>query len=270
MEDTGVLKMELVDHVFSKCCQQKGLIKEDILNMMEQFGLIVKFATSPTNEMYFVPCQLKKPPEFLCEIELSRSDPCPLYLHFKWGFVPHGLFYQLVSRCTRWYSESGFKETPHFFDGAARFFIGKKSFHQFILLCRKRFIKIILTQPKGSHREVNQASFAETNEVALLVRKFLEETLQTLIRELSWLRNLKCDWCVACPGCLRHKQVCSIHEQKWCTHEDCLCLLKVEGGIPRHCQKRLERPTLPGLEKWFSLEGNSISVGVGKCLITVP
>ena len=42
------------------------------------------------------------------------------------------------------------------------------------------------------------------------------------------------------------------------------------GGIPRHCQKRLEIPTLPGLEKLFSLEGNNISVGVDKCLITVP
>ena len=270
MEETGALHMELVDHVFSKCCQQQGLIKKDILNMMEQFGLVVKFITSPTNEMYFVPCQLKTPPEFLCEMELSPSDPCSLYLHFKWGFVPHGLFCQLVSRCARWYSESGFKETPDFFDGAARFFIGKKCFHQFILLCRKRFIKIILTQPKESHREVNQASFAETNKVALLVRKFLEETLQTLIRELSWLRNLKCDWCVACPGCLRNEKVCSIHEQKCCTHEDCLCLLKVEEGIPRHCEKRLEMPTLPGLEKWFSLEGNNISVGVDKCLITVP
>ena len=85
METTGALHMELVDHVFTKCCQQQGLIKEDILNMMEQFGLIVKFITSPTNEMYFVPCQLKTPPEFLCEMELSPSDPCSLYLHFKWG-----------------------------------------------------------------------------------------------------------------------------------------------------------------------------------------
>ena len=86
METTGSLHMELVDHVFFKCCQQQGLIKEDILNMMEQFGLIVKFITSPTNEMYFVPCQLKTPPEALCEMEPSPSDPCPLYLHFLGGF----------------------------------------------------------------------------------------------------------------------------------------------------------------------------------------
>ena len=163
-----------------------------------------------------------------------------LQIHVHCIFIfPHGLFCQLVSRCSKWCSESGCKETPDFCDGTVRFFIGKKSFYQFTLLCRKRFITIILTQPKGSHREGNQASFAETNEVALLVRKFLEGTLQTLIRELLWLRNLKCDWCVTCPGCLRHEQVCSIHEQKCCTHEDCLCLLKVEGGYRGTVKKDL-------------------------------
>ena len=84
METSGALHMELVDHVFSKYCQQ-GLNKEDILSMMEQFGLIVKFVTPPTNEKYYVPCQLKTPPKFLCEMILSPSDPCPLYLNFKWG-----------------------------------------------------------------------------------------------------------------------------------------------------------------------------------------
>ncbi|KAJ7358690.1 hypothetical protein OS493_022128 [Desmophyllum pertusum] len=43
VETTGVLSMELVDHVFYKFIQQ-GLVKEDILDMMEQFGLIAKFS----------------------------------------------------------------------------------------------------------------------------------------------------------------------------------------------------------------------------------
>ena len=253
MEKTGALHMELVDHVFSKYCQQ-GLNKEDILNMMEQFGLIVKFVTPPTNEKYYVPCQLKTPPQFLCEMELSPSDPCPLYLNFEWGFVPHGLFFQLLSRCTRWYSENGYQENPDFFDGAARFFIGKNPCHQFILLCRKTFIKIILTQPEES------ASLGETNKVAITIRTFLEEAVQTLKSEVSWLRNLMCDLCVECRGCLRDEEACSIHKQKCCTHEDCLCLLKVKGGIAKHCQKRREMPTLPGLKIWFSLKGNNIFV----------
>lgn len=49
--------MDLVDHVFSEFCQQ-GMAKEDILNLMEQFGLIAKFASSPDDVKYFVPAQL--------------------------------------------------------------------------------------------------------------------------------------------------------------------------------------------------------------------
>lgn len=176
--------------------------------------------------------------------------------------MPHGLFFQLLSRCTRWYSENGYQENPDFFDGTARFFIGKNPCHQFILLCRKTFIKIILTQPEENVPEVKNASLVETNKVAITVRKFLEEAMQKLKSEVSWLRNLMCGLCIACPGCLRDEEPCSLHEQKFCTHEDCLCLLKVEGGIPRHCQKRRVMPTLPGLKVWFSLKGNNIFVTV--------
>ena len=70
METTGALKMELVDFVFSKFCNQNR-IKEDILNMMEQFGLIVNFAPSPGDELYFVPCQLKTPPACFSQVEPS-------------------------------------------------------------------------------------------------------------------------------------------------------------------------------------------------------
>ena len=254
METTGALHMELVDHVFSKYCQQ-GLIKEDILNMMEQFGLIAKYTTSPTNEMYFVPCQLKTPPDALCDVEPSPSDPCPLYLHFLGGFVPHGFFWQLVSRITKWCCKGGFTQPPIFFLSASRFFIQKKSIHhQLTLLCKKRFIKIVLT-----HSEVDcRASFSELREFAILVRTFLEETVQDLRRELPWLVNLKCDFCVACPGCLRKEEMCSYHNVVSCDHQDCLCLLKVlKEGQPSYCPSSLDGkvPTVLGLEKWFAGKG---------------
>ncbi|KAJ7315646.1 hypothetical protein OS493_038479 [Desmophyllum pertusum] len=107
VETSGVLSMELVDLVFFRFIQQ-GVIKEDILDMMEQFGLIAKFSPSPTDVKYFVPAQLKSSPEDLCKMEPSPTDPCPLYLHFVVdGFVPHGLFSRLVSRSTSWCSEKG-------------------------------------------------------------------------------------------------------------------------------------------------------------------
>ena len=228
METTGALHMELVDHVFSKYCQQ-GLIKEDILNMMEQFGLIAKSITTPTNEMYFVPCQLKTLPEAHCEMEPSLSDPCPLYLHFLGGFVPHGFFWQLVSRITKWCSMIGFTQPPRFFLAASRFVMKKKSIHQLILFCKKRFIKIVLTHSGPDCRE----SFSEARELAILVRMFLKETVLDLRRKLPWWGNLKCYFCVGCPECL-WKETCSYHDVGCYDDEEYL----YEEELPSHCPSK--------------------------------
>ena len=246
--------MELVDHVFSKCCQQQGLIKEDILNMMEQFGLIVKFITSPTNERYFVPCQLKTPPKTHCEMEPSPSDPCPLYLHFLGGFVPHGFFWQLVSRITKWCSKSGFGQLPRFSLAASRFVIKKKSIHKLTLLCKKRFVKVILRHSEPVYGE----SFIEAKEVAILVRTFLEETVRDLRRELPWLSNLKCEFCVVCPGCQQKEEKCSNHDAVSCDHEDCLFFRKIlDEGQLSDCPNNIcfKENTVEGLEKWFPGKG---------------
>ena len=249
--------MELVDHVFSNCCQQQGLIKEDILNMMEQFGLIVKIITSTSPTEYFVvPCELKTPSKTKIEMAPSPSDPCPLYLHFLGGYVPHGFFWQLVSRCLRWCSESKFKHArpPKVFDAASEFIIEKERTHRLILLCKKRFIKVILTHSQPVHG----ASFAEAREVAILVRTFLEETVQDLRDEHSWLSNFNCDFCVICPDCLQKKEARCLHDVVSCNHEDCLCFLEIiEEGKHEHCPETVgvKGQTVGGLEKWFADKG---------------
>ena len=103
--------MELVDRVFSKFLLQ-GVVKDDILSMMEQFGLVAKFSPSSSDVKYFVPAQLKASPDGLSAVQPSPSDPCPLYVHFMDGFVPHGLFTQLVSRSISWCSTVGPTQYP--------------------------------------------------------------------------------------------------------------------------------------------------------------
>ena len=117
--------MEIVDRVFSKFIQQ-GLVKEDILDLMERFGLIGKFTASPTDMKYFVPAQLKSPPEDLAKLEPSPTDPCPLYLHFVDGFVLHGFFSQFVSRSISWCSKIGSIEPPNLYRDGAWFVLGQQ------------------------------------------------------------------------------------------------------------------------------------------------
>ena len=109
MERTGVLDMELVNHVF---CSEFHQHKDDILDMMEQFGLIVKFTKSAGKDIYLVPCQLRTPPDALGKVEPLPSDPCTLYLRFLGSFVPYGFFSQLVSRCVTWCCPAGSELRP--------------------------------------------------------------------------------------------------------------------------------------------------------------
>ena len=137
--------MELVEHVFSKFLL-KGVVRDEILDLMEQFGLIAKFSPVKTDEKYFAPSQLKVPPDSLCAMVPSHSDPCPLYVFFVAGFVPHGLFTRLVSRLVRWCSEAGPTQPPTLYRNGAWFVIGRRTVHDLVLFRKKQYIKFFVMQ----------------------------------------------------------------------------------------------------------------------------
>ena len=236
--------MELVDLVFSNFLL-KGVARKNILDLMEQFGLIAKFSSSKTGEKYFVPSQLKASPDSLCSMAPSRLDPCPLYIYFVSGSVPHGLFTRLVSRSVRWCSEAGPTQPPTLYQNGAWFVIGKRIVHDFVLICKKQFIKFFIKQRN------QPISVDGTSEIALQVREFVEATLQALSRDL-YKGGLQYHIRVACPYCQREK--CSRHDQIACSHEDCLHLLELRQGDPLICKKKPaeEVLTVTGQEQWFS------------------
>ena len=247
--------MELIDHMFDEHIK-RGLNKEDILSLMEHYGLIAKFSPDSKSKepRYFVPAQLTSPPAKLCEKKPSDCDPCLLYVNFTEGFVPHGLFPQLLTRCIAWCSKDGFPKEPQLYDCGARFFIGEQTLYSLVLICRKRSIKVVL-------RKINSASGPSHSTSKDLepwdVRAFLDYTLACLSQELPWLRNLEFEWCVACTDCqcAKHKSVC-------CPHEECLHLHKVDFSqttIMIICEKSLKDETMKisGLDKWLQASKES-------------
>lgn len=217
---------------------------------MEHYGLIAKFSpdSSTKEPRYFVPAQLTSPSAELCEKEPSDCDPCLLYVNFTEGFVPHGLFPQLLTRCIASCSKHGFPKEPRLHDCGARFFIGKQPFYSLVLVCRKRSIKVVLTEIKPS----SGSSCCTSKDLEPWdVRAFLDDTLGGMSQELPWLRNLEFEWCVACTSCqcAKHRSVC-------CPHEECLHLHKVDflqTTIMIICEKSLKDETIKvsGLDKWF-------------------
>ena len=251
LEVNGILRIALVDHVLSKFIDE-GLCKQDILDMMERIGLIAKFSIATDEnqdeQRYFVPTQLWSSPSALCEIKPSGCDPCPLLLHFLDGFVPHGLFPQLVSKFIHWCSENGFKKSPQLFNNGARLFIGKPITFALILICRKRFIKIVLKTRNPS--SCKSQSMNASNKMAIEVRNFIERTLGDFSRDLSWLSNLRYELSVVCTHCQQRES--DLGGSMSC-HDDRLHLLRVRPGEELICMENFSDETVkvPGLEMWF-------------------
>ena len=247
--------MALVDHVFSDFIQN-DLSKHDVLDMMELYGLIGKFSCSSSKDdqvqEYFVPTQLRSSPSGLCRISPSDSDPCPLYIHFPDGFVPHGLFYQLLSRSISWCSQQGFKQSPQLYNNGARLFIGMQSAFELFLICRKRFIKVVLKMSQRC-RSTNGSMTAASTKMASEVRAFLETSLKALRSELFWLGSLQYELCVACCLCLQNGDQFTKHKSTSCSQDKCLHLLRVHPEEEPICRKSHsgEAVKVNGLEKWF-------------------
>ncbi|XP_074621215.1 uncharacterized protein LOC141879799 isoform X2 [Acropora palmata] len=255
LEVNGILRIALVDHVFSKFIDQ-GLRKQDILDLMELHGLIAKFSIATDEnqdeQRYFVPTQLRSSPSALCQIKPSKCDPCPLVLHFLDGFVPHGLFPQLVSKFIHWCSENGFKKTPQLFNNGARLFIGKQITFALILICRKRFIKIVLKTRNPC--SCKSQSMNASNEMAIKVRNFIERTLDEFSRDLSYLSNLRYELSVVCTHCQQRES--DLDGLMSCCHDDDrLHLLQVRPGEELICMENFSDETVkvPGWEMWFEV-----------------
>ena len=252
LEEHGILREAPVDDLFSKF-SDKGLCKQDILGMMEQHGLIAKFSVATDEnqdeQRYFVPAQLRSSPSELYDIKPCECDPCPLILHFLDGFVPHGLFPQLTSKFIHWGSGNGLKTTPQLFSNGAWLFIGKPITFTLILICKKRFIKIVLKTRNPSSSK--PPSINASNKMAIEVRKFIKRTLNDFSRDFSWLSNLRYELSVVCTHCQQRE--CDLHKKTSCEQDDCLHLLEVLRGEELICEKNVtdETDPAPGWEKWF-------------------
>ena len=143
-------------------------------------------------------------------------------------------------------------EHPMLYQNGACFFIGKQV-HNFILICKKSFIKIVLRRRMQSHL----VSADKSEQLPSLVREFVERTLQTLSKELPYLSGLQYELCVACPYCHQGRdwvgQECFNHGRVSCEDEECFHLLKIKEDKPPFCARKAwgEEHLVHGLEKWL-------------------
>ena len=234
--------MRLVDHVFAEfLCD--GQSQTDILCMMEMYGLIAKFtpedskkAPTPAAVKYFVPAQLCSCP--VTDLDTSPTDICPLFINFSDGFLPHGLFPQLVSRFISACPTLGCRDEPNLFQNLVRFILGESDL---FLICKQSYVKVIL---QNKEQDVGLAS---------QVRELLESILRSLSRDFVCLRNMRYEFCVTCPSCCDSNKVCTKHKVQSCAFIDCIHFLPISDDGRLICKRTFgarSRVTISGLEEW--------------------
>ncbi|XP_048589199.1 uncharacterized protein LOC5519167 isoform X1 [Nematostella vectensis] len=264
LEENGILHMALAEHVFSEVVAS-GHSQEDILAMMEHYGLIARFNIigGSDSKRYFVPAQLSSSPEGIVDVTPSPGDACALYVHFQDGFVPHGLYTMLISKFISWISSGECKNEPNLYRNVSRFIIGAEADYELIIVCRKSYIKIVL-QSIATDCDDEEAATVSRSPVsrspAPVIRAFIEQTLQDMSLECPWLRNMRYQFCVMCPSCIAGPKPCQKHRVASCADDDCIHLLPINSGRVLICKKSYgkgSRPKAHGLEDWYQIETSS-------------
>ena len=241
--------MRLVEHVFAEfLCD--GQSQTDVLCMMEMYGLIAKFTPEKTDKSssspvkYFVPAQLCSCPE--TDLDTAPTGICSLYINFSDGFLPHGLFPQLVSRFISACPALGCRDEPNLFQNLVRFILGG---NDLFLICKQSFVKVILQEKETDPTKAD----AEDIGLATRVRECLESILRSLSRDFACLRNMCYEFCVACPSCSDPNKLCAKHRIQSCPHSDCIHFLPISNEGKLICTKTFgarSRVEVPGLEEW--------------------
>lgn len=269
LQNTGVLDMQLISRMFESDDERfKGkALKQDVLDMMEKYGFLAKFQehsdslrsdssdeTENCQVKYFVPAQLRVSPEILWSLIPQDTDPCPLIFKFSGGFVPHGLFAQLISRLIGRSTEFECMKPPKLYCNGVRFFLGKRSEFDLVLLCSKRSIRLTLRSHCTASADACQVT---ENSLAIKVRILIDKELENLCRQWDWLGNVHYETCVTCLSCQQANVEHQRHESSSCSdldHQHLLPVTNTEPSTLMTCPDQFgdgSRFVLKGLHKWY-------------------
>ncbi|XP_068712595.1 uncharacterized protein [Montipora foliosa] len=277
LEMTGILDERLLIHAW----ESFSLTQEthsSLVAIMERFSLLCSWPTGTDGSLqYLVPSMLKCPPRDDV-LQLLDSIQVPsLFIRFKLGRVPPGLFPRLVLQFYQW-SKKEWKSpvNPQLCRNFALFHILPDQGTSVIFLCHSSFIEVAVHTADCAFRTatpgLNYGNFNMSTSRAIHWQ--LRMILESMRNEFDWLSNTRFEMCVCCPICsLKGSVKCRAHDVRGC---DCLHLLSeselqqcqycTRPGIQGDCRIRIQM-----FAPWFSFSGaeargtsvNKASLGYG-------
>ena len=264
-EESGILKRELLDHVWKRFIDDQNTC-ESLIEMMEKFSLLCQWPSEGTTERYLVPSMLKSKP--------TSKFPSPgvqtpsLFVKFKSrrmppvgvpqgrdppGRVPPGLFSRLIVLFHHWVQDlvkikHKKRNQPKPCSNYAMFRIVAEDDISAALLCYSSLIEIVFVL-KGDFLDERRLNISHG------IHQQLGLILEGMRKEFSWLKHMDYELCVACSVCCGEKgsSSCGPHENRGC---DCLHLFSEEELKDPVCDRKDEgescRVAKEKFHLWFS------------------
>ena len=218
LEETGVLKRELLEHVWSHLMNELDTV-EALLSIMEKFSLICRWRSSSTTEEYLVPHMLMSHPDTEGFKELlSRTNGSSLFIRFSGSPPPQVLFpHLLVCLIREWPKRWSCTRQPELFRNAARLFFDQPD-NTLVLFCHSSVIEVSLHVTTSTSSTFLEETCQRTYAV-------LQLALGHMCRECRWLKANFHELCVRCPVCCggaQQRSRCSAHRVVNCREIECL------------------------------------------------
>lgn len=238
LETTGILDEKLLEHVWGPLFDNRETC-DSLIAMMEKFCLLCPWSSSAEGESrreYLVPSMLMFPPkEDVAQLIASAGIPS-LFVRFKSGQVPSGLFPRLVLMIFQWCNKEWLCQSePQLHHNFARFYSHPAEGCSVILLCHSSFIEVVVHKEDSTSQvstivspemHLSPESSLDTFQVnvARIVCRQLGLMLECMRKEFHWLKNMAYEMSVCCPVCCKQGSVnhCRSHKIPGCKQEECL------------------------------------------------
>ena len=237
LETTGILDEKLLQHVWSPFFDSEET-SHSLVALMEKFCLLCPWASSAESKSlneYLVPSMLMFPPKEDVNKLIASAGIPSLYVKFKSGQVPPGMFPRLVLMVYQWCTKEWLCQSqPRLHQNFARFFTHPAEGCSIILLCHSSYIKVVVhkectaeistTVSPGLSLSSESSNDTFQVSVARTVCRQLGLMLECMRMEFPWLKNMMYEMSVCCPVCCKQEAVnyCGIHNARDCKREECL------------------------------------------------
>ena len=261
-EESGILKRELLDHVWKRFIDDQNTC-ESLIEMMEKFSLLCQWPSEGNTERYLVPSMLKSKPA--SKFPNPGVETPSLFVKFKSrrvpqggvpqgreppGRVPPGLFSRLLLLFHHWVQDQvkikhKKRNQPKPCSNYAMFRIVPEDHISAALLCYSSLIEIVFVL-KGDFLDERRLNISHG------IHQQLGVILEGMRKEFSWLKHMDYELCVACSVCCGEKSSssCGPHENRGC---DCLHLFSEEELKNPVCERENARASCRVAKEKFHL-----------------